>query len=227
MLNRKMKVLLGTAVVALGAAAAGAADSSPIRHMYFATSPDDGGLGGGLASIHRIGAFPGPVWTVDQTIDAVFQATFSGGPNVDTSGAWDGSSNICCMGADTETSFGEIFSAPSSELTSFGFLVQKSQFGHLGWFGIAPVDFGDPFTAFVGPPIFVEEFVGVSGPDYQWQFFGGLHVTLDPSHEYVAYLSTIPEPSTWAMMGIGFATLGFAAYRQRRVAPAPAEASAK
>jgi PEP-CTERM motif len=29
-------------------------------------------------------------------------------------------------------------------------------------------------------------------------------------------LSTVPEPSTWAMMLLGFAGLGYAGYRRRR-----------
>ncbi len=28
-------------------------------------------------------------------------------------------------------------------------------------------------------------------------------------------MTAVPEPSTWAMMGLGFAGLGFAAYRRR------------
>ncbi len=33
--------------------------------------------------------------------------------------------------------------------------------------------------------------------------------------------STVPEPSTWVMMGVGFAGLAFAGYRRtRRAAPA-------
>jgi hypothetical protein len=36
--------------------------------------------------------------------------------------------------------------------------------------------------------------------------------------EYVAFLtvSRVPEPSTWVMMLLGFAGLGFAGYRQRQ-----------
>lgn len=34
-------------------------------------------------------------------------------------------------------------------------------------------------------------------------------------------IATIPEPSTWAMMSIGFAGLGFAAYRKRRTQRPP------
>ena len=34
--------------------------------------------------------------------------------------------------------------------------------------------------------------------------------------------TAVPEPSTWAMMGLGFASLGLAGYRRRRLAPARA-----
>ena len=36
----------------------------------------------------------------------------------------------------------------------------------------------------------------------------------------VAQVNSIPEPSTWAMMGLGFAGLAFAGYRRRRAAAA-------
>ena len=35
-------------------------------------------------------------------------------------------------------------------------------------------------------------------------------------------LTAVPEPSTWAMMFVGFAGLGYAAFRRRRPAPAAA-----
>jgi probable HAF family extracellular repeat protein len=46
-------------------------------------------------------------------------------------------------------------------------------------------------------------------------FFGSFgHGFLASEHGFLA--STVPEPSTWAMMLLGFAGLGFAAYRRRR-----------
>ena len=46
---------------------------------------------------------------------------------------------------------------------------------------------------------------------------------MDPSGQYDAFLLTsypinVPEPSKWAMMLLGFAGLGFAAYRRARTA---------
>jgi hypothetical protein len=38
----------------------------------------------------------------------------------------------------------------------------------------------------------------------------------DPVQGYFVEFSVVPEPSTWAMMLLGFAGLGFAGYRQRQ-----------
>jgi hypothetical protein len=46
---------------------------------------------------------------------------------------------------------------------------------------------------------------GASGPDYTSALQSGTGLTL-----------TVPEPSTWAMMVLGFAGLGFAGYRKSR-----------
>ena len=37
-----------------------------------------------------------------------------------------------------------------------------------------------------------------------------------------SWSTTVPEPSTWVMMGLGFAGLAFAGYRARRSSAAPA-----
>jgi hypothetical protein len=56
--------------------------------------------------------------------------------------------------------------------------------------------------------VVVESFAGVAG---SWQV---ISLALDtPS---VAVFTTVPEPSTWAMMALGFAGLGFAGWRSRR-----------
>ena len=43
-----------------------------------------------------------------------------------------------------------------------------------------------------------------------------LQNVLDGKPGWVLYSPTVPEPSTWAMMLVGFAGLGFAGYRRAR-----------
>jgi CHRD domain/PEP-CTERM motif len=47
-----------------------------------------------------------------------------------------------------------------------------------------------------------------------------IHTTNFPNGEIRGFLSAVPEPSTWAMMLIGFCGLGFAVRRSRRKVPA-------
>jgi hypothetical protein len=42
-----------------------------------------------------------------------------------------------------------------------------------------------------------------------------IHTTTSPSGEIRGFLHAVPEPSTWAMMILGFAGIGFMAYRKR------------
>jgi CHRD domain/PEP-CTERM motif len=43
-----------------------------------------------------------------------------------------------------------------------------------------------------------------------------IHTTAFPGGEIRGFLSAVPDPSTWAMMLIGFAGLGFAFRQSRR-----------
>jgi hypothetical protein len=43
-----------------------------------------------------------------------------------------------------------------------------------------------------------------------------IHTTGDPTGEIRGFLSAVPEPSTWALMLLGFAGLGFAFRQSRR-----------
>ena len=51
--------------------------------------------------------------------------------------------------------------------------------------------------------------------------YGGFGVGVATANEFLEYaaggvMATVPEPSTWAMMILGFASLGFAGYRSSR-----------
>jgi hypothetical protein len=57
--------------------------------------------------------------------------------------------------------------------------------------------------------------LGVTRGRYEWIWGSGA----DQNFTLVA-LRPIPEPSTWAMMLLGFAGLGWASYRLKRTSPA-------
>jgi len=49
------------------------------------------------------------------------------------------------------------------------------------------------------------------------EFWDGIHPTAAAHMEIAdAFVATVPEPSTWAMMILGFAGVGFMAYRRRQ-----------
>ena len=52
-----------------------------------------------------------------------------------------------------------------------------------------------------------------------YEFWDGIHPTA-AAHMVIAdaFVATVPEPSTWAMMILGFAGIGFMAYRRRKIA---------
>jgi hypothetical protein len=42
-----------------------------------------------------------------------------------------------------------------------------------------------------------------------------IHSSVVPGGEIRGFLAAVPEPSTWAMMILGFAGIGFMAYRRK------------
>ena len=88
---------------------------------------------------------------------------------------------------------------------------------------------GDYYETWLnGVSIGTTPFVPVGGPDYSTGTFAGSVaagtnfvqlqdqiLTQLPAGVSVS-ISGVPEPSTWAMMGLGFAALGFAGYRRAR-----------
>ena len=86
-------------------------------------------------------------------------------------------------------------------------------------------DLGSFYPARRQEPLFSEaSFVSNAG-GYIWNNNSLPGVSLTAGNDYVAYLTvagTVPEPSTWAMMLLGFAGLGFAGYRASRKSEAVA-----
>ncbi len=86
---------------------------------------------------------------------------------------------------------------------------------------------GTPVPALVfaaqDPPYadtFYQKFATTPGDTYTYSFDYSNNITgfgATPS-QLVVTASSVPEPSTWAMLLIGFAGLGFASYRARRYA---------
>jgi hypothetical protein len=59
------------------------------------------------------------------------------------------------------------------------------------------------------------------GPAGRGETFGASGLTGSITYDYTPATPPIPEPSTWAMMLVGFAGLGYAGWRaQRRTAAA-------
>ncbi len=79
---------------------------------------------------------------------------------------------------------------------------------------------GDPiFTSFSPTTNFTGGFVGWEGldPTGLSETTYGAHVgTFDGTMAEIVIGTGVPEPSTWAMMLLGFAGLGFAGYRGSR-----------
>ena len=85
---------------------------------------------------------------------------------------------------------------------------------------ITPADFqilGSPigvFEQFAGPPLFT----GTSAnPVFDLGTFNLTSLSDGPA---TITISAVPEPSTWAMMILGFAGIGFMAYRKKQNGPA-------
>ncbi len=96
---------------------------------------------------------------------------------------------------------GRTAGGPSSATVSFGGTVLADDSGSIGtwtynWFQVVATSTTEDLVltaAATGAPSYGNEFTNFS-------------------------LSAVPEPSTWAMMGVGFAGLAFAGYRRRRTA---------
>jgi hypothetical protein len=80
------------------------------------------------------------------------------------------------------------------------------------WLGGMEIAF-EPLT--FAPSAYTASFTETLGPgDYTVIVTGTAHRTLGVGGTVTT--SGVPEPSTWAMMALGFAGLGYAAFRQRK-----------
>ena len=69
------------------------------------------------------------------------------------------------------------------------------------------------FTQFAGPDLFTGS---PSKPDFKLGTFALSSIVSGPSTITISAAPAVPEPSTWAMMSIGFAGIGFMARRGGR-----------
>jgi PEP-CTERM motif-containing protein len=100
----------------------------------------------------------------------------------------------------------------SGPLTGQQFSIGGSPYGtaYSDWGGIEPNN--APSAAYMN---IGSLYAGISGG--QWaDAAGGVASAGDPVQGYFVEFSVVPEPSTWAMMLIGFAGLGIAGYRRTK-----------
>lgn len=84
--------------------------------------------------------------------------------------------------------------------------------------GVVPQNIAIPFTNAIGPLSSYASFVFYDDVGTMLAMAGMFPVTIESNISLTPILgpvSSVPEPSTWAMMLIGFAGVGFLAYRRR------------
>jgi PEP-CTERM motif len=84
----------------------------------------------------------------------------------------------------------------------------------------SPIDAAPP-----APSGLVAQYMADVGPGAPWgEYFGFKVLYTDATPNNQTLITIVPEPSTWAMMLLGFAGLGFAGYRRVKAKPAFAQA---
>jgi hypothetical protein len=70
-------------------------------------------------------------------------------------------------------------------------------------------------TAVGHPTSFNFDVTSANGIRISWQSASNLNVAIDNIEYSLGEVGAVPEPSTWAMMALGFAGTGFMAYRRK------------
>jgi PEP-CTERM motif len=207
---------IAATVLFAGVIVASAAANAQPSDVSFGGSSEDGGLGGEFVFLNSGGASPFLTpgsWSNWFVPDAVFSATLGGTTYSNT----DDDGSIVYYGYPDTTTYGETFFAPG-DLTDFQFLINGNP--GPGTDSKLVIATWDSSTFRAVTPLFVEDVtIPLGGPN--WIDSGSIDVALNSGQEYVAFLTvsdaaagTVPEPSTWAMMMLGFAGLGYAAFRR-------------
>jgi hypothetical protein len=214
--SMKLKTAFFSAVVAATCALIGSASAST---LYVQTTP------AGAAAL-----FPGqPVITFDSaapgtyssyTSDGVTFTSDSGAMHIDNAyiGVYNTFGVNSLHNCYCSDSFGTLNMAFSSPVSGVGFFWGASD----NQWTLSVYNSSDTLIESFLLPIThasnAGDFVGIKDPGIAFAVLSG------PSSDYifvdnVTGVSTIPEASTWAMLMLGFAALGFAGYRRAKTAP--------
>jgi hypothetical protein len=217
----KFRVIAAASTFALTCAMGASAFAAAPTFTYWAAVNDNGGLGGSFGFLNSGGVNPltlsSPWTTVWSPTDVVYDANLGLAGAFSNDGSWDGSSHVFSFGLPDTTTYGEWFVAPSNAtLSQWDFLINNVSAGENATFVLAT---WDPSVPRAVTALFSESSLVVNSGGYAWNYNSLPGIALTPGADYVAYLTvgaTVPEPSTWAMMALGFAGLGLAGYRGSR-----------
>jgi PEP-CTERM motif len=116
------------------------------------------------------------------------------------------------------TSFapGASYGAGDAHVTEFDAVINGHSFNFLGHFS-ALVFTGNNLTAITANAGANPNTILFTGTDLEFQYFlNGNPQVLETGTLLVTQVAAVPEPSTWAMMILGFFGVGFMAYRRKQ-----------
>lgn len=199
------------------------ASATPVTDASFSVSTTNNGtIGLGFYFLNSNGANPLSTSASWSTFGTNFNLAFNAVTgSVTFSNLAFRDSTIDPFGAPDTTTYGEVFQLPFEEnLEQWTFVIASNLGpGTQATFGVATWDStnlrADTLLYSEAVTIPVKNGIeGVTGSP------AGA-IDLDPNQQYVAFLTVadltaaVPEPSTWAMMILGFCGLGFLAYRRK------------